>query len=290
MKPMTTTRGLDHVVHAVRDLEASAQRYRRLGFTVGARNRHPWGTHNRVVQLPGFFIELLTVAEPELLGNDGLSTLFGRFNQSFLAGRQGLSLLILESGDVAQDLCTLQSAGIAASDVVRFERSAKRPDGSTVEVAFSLVFARDQRAPSVGFALCQQHFPENFWNSAFQRHANAVRGISGVVLVAEHPADHRAFLSSFSGVDQVQTASDTITASTPRGDITVMDQTAFRARFDAEPPEMSHGARLAAVRFHGGDRAALTAAFNEGGIAFSTAMGATVVMPELAMGATLVFE
>src|SRR5688572_28943834 len=147
---MTTTRGLDHVVHAVRDLVASAQRYRRLGFTVGARNRHPWGTHNRVVQLPGFFIELLTVAEPELLGNDGLSTLFGRFNQSFLAGRQGLSLLILESGDVAQDLCTLQSAGIAASDVVRFERSAKRPDGSTVEVAFSLVFARDQRAPSVG--------------------------------------------------------------------------------------------------------------------------------------------
>lgn len=69
-----------------------------------------------------------------------------------------------------------------------------------------------------------------------------------------------------------------------------MDQTAFRARFDAEPPDLSHGARLAAVRFNVGDRAALTAAFNEGGIAFSTAMDATVVMPELAMGATLVFE
>src|SRR5438132_324481 len=59
--------GLDHIVHAVRDLDAAAELYRRLGFTVGAPNKHPWGTHNRIVQLPGFFIELLTVAEPERL-------------------------------------------------------------------------------------------------------------------------------------------------------------------------------------------------------------------------------
>ena len=55
-------RGLDHIVHAVRDLDAAADSYRRLGFTVGARNRHPWGTHNYIVQFPGFFIELLTLA------------------------------------------------------------------------------------------------------------------------------------------------------------------------------------------------------------------------------------
>jgi catechol 2,3-dioxygenase-like lactoylglutathione lyase family enzyme len=34
-------RGLDHIIHAVRDLDAAAELYRRLGFTVGARNRHP---------------------------------------------------------------------------------------------------------------------------------------------------------------------------------------------------------------------------------------------------------
>ena len=33
-------RGLDHIVHAVRDLDAAAELYRRLGFTAGARNRH----------------------------------------------------------------------------------------------------------------------------------------------------------------------------------------------------------------------------------------------------------
>src|SRR5262249_36341220 len=73
-------RGLRHRVHAVRDLEAAAELYRRLGFTVGARNQHSWGTHNHLVQLPGFFIELLTVAEPQKLGSDGFSALFGTFN------------------------------------------------------------------------------------------------------------------------------------------------------------------------------------------------------------------
>ncbi len=54
-------RGLDHIVHAVRDLDAAGELYARLGFTVGARNAHPWGTHNRIVQFSGFFVELLTI-------------------------------------------------------------------------------------------------------------------------------------------------------------------------------------------------------------------------------------
>ena len=66
-------RGLDHIAHAVRDLDAAADFYRRIGFTVGARNRHSWGTHNCIVQFPGFFIEILTLAEPEKLGDDGIS-------------------------------------------------------------------------------------------------------------------------------------------------------------------------------------------------------------------------
>ena len=79
----------DYVVHAVRDLDAAAELYRRLGFTVGTRNRHAWGTHNRLVQLPGFFVELLAVAEPEKLGSDGFSALFGTFNRLFLKDQEG---------------------------------------------------------------------------------------------------------------------------------------------------------------------------------------------------------
>jgi hypothetical protein len=283
-------RGLDHIVHAVRDLEGAAELYRRLGFTVGARNRHSWGTHNHIVQLPGFFIELLTVAEPEKLGSDGFSNLFGRFNQSFLSKQEGLSLLLLESDDAVVDTAAFQSAGFAASEVMKFEREGKRPDGAPVKVAFSLAFARDAGAPGIGFAVCQQHFPENFWNPAFQQHPNTASGVVGVVLVAENPTDHHIFLSAFTGVRDLHATSSGVSASTPRGDIKVMDPAAFRSHFGTEPPDTPQGARLAALQLHVRDRGALRAALSGGGIAFSVRMDSTIVAPQTAMGATLVFE
>jgi hypothetical protein len=283
-------RGLDHVVHAVGDLDGAAGLYRRLGFTVGARNRHSWGTHNHVVQLPGFFIELLTVAEPEKLGSDGFSNLFGRFNQSFLSSQEGLSLLLLESDDAAADAAAFELAGIGASEVLKFEREGKRPDGAAVKLAFSLVFARDARAPAIGFAVCQQHFPENFWNPAFQQHPNTVSGVAGAVLVAENPTDHHIFLSAFTGVRDLHATSNGVSAATPRGKVKVMDPAAYRSHFRTEPPDISQGARLAALQFHVRDRGTLRAALSGGGIAFSVRMDSTIVAPQSAMGATLVFE
>src|SRR5436309_15333477 len=100
-------RALDHIVHAVVDLDGAADFYRRLGFTVGARNRHSWGTHNYLVQLDGFYIELLTVAEPELLERDaehvGLARHFGVFQRDALSRGEGLTMLLRESADVGDD-------------------------------------------------------------------------------------------------------------------------------------------------------------------------------------------
>lgn len=282
--------GLDHVVHAVRDLAAAAELYRRLGFTVGARNRHAWGTHNHLVQLPGFFVELLTVAEPEKLGSDGFSALFGTFNRIFLKDQEGLSMLILESDDAATDAARFRSAGIGVSDAMRFEREGKRPDGAAVKVGFSLAFARDAKAAAVGFAVSQQHFPENFWDPAFQQHGNTASGIEAAVLVADNPSEHRAFLSAFAGVRDLSVTSSGITASTPRGDISVIQPAAFRSRFGTEPPDVSRGARLAAMQFRVRDRAALSAALAAGGIATFSRMDATIVGPQTALGATLVFH
>ena len=274
--------GLDHVIHAVRDLEAAAELYRRLGFTVGARNRHAWGTHNHLIQFPGFFIELLTVAE--------LSALFGTFNRIFLKDQEGLSFLILESEDVVTDAARFRSAGIGVSDAMRFEREGKRPDGSAVKVAFSLAFARDAKAPATGFAVCQQHFPEHFWNPAFQQHANTTSNIEAAVLVAENPGEHHAFLSAFAGGRDMSATSSGITASTPRGEISVMDAAGFHRQFGTESPNIARGARLAALRFCVRDRAALGAALKAGGIAARADASKTIVGPEIALGATLVFD
>ena len=230
-------RGLDHIVHAVRDLDAAAELYRGLGFTVGARNRHPWGTHNRIVQLPGFFIELLTLAEPDKLGSDGFSVLFAAYNRRLSARGEGLSLLILESKDAAADAAAFHAANIAGSEVMRFEREAKRPDGSTVKVGFSLAFAEDKAAPEIQFATCQQHYPENFWNPAFQQHANGAETVVGVVLVAEEPARHRDFLRAFVGASNIADNADGFTIELPRGDIEVLTPAAFERRYGVPAPD-----------------------------------------------------
>jgi catechol 2,3-dioxygenase-like lactoylglutathione lyase family enzyme len=283
------SRGLDHIVHAVRDLDAAAAFYRRLGFTVGARNAHPWGTHNHIVQLPGVFLELLTVAEPEKLAGEGLAALFGRFNQAFLHSREGLSFLMLESQDAAADARDFDAAGIAVSQALTFEREGVRPDGSRAKVGFSLAFARDAGAPAIGFATCRQHNPENFWNRSLQQHPNGASAIASAVIVAENPSDHHIFLSAFTGERGLHATSSGITAVTPRGDLAIMDAAAFRSHFGIQAPDIAGGARLAAIWFTVREQEALIAALAAGGVPHILHMGHVVVTPEAAMGATLVF-
>src|SRR4029453_4958566 len=176
----------------------------------------------------------------------------------FLKDQEGLSLLILESKDAAADAAEFRAAAIGVSDALSFEREGKRPDGTPVKVGFSLALARDAKAPAIGFAVCQQHYPENFWNPAFQQHPNGVGGIAGAVLVADNPSDHHIFLSAFSGVRDLSATSSGVTAATARGEVKIMDPAAFRSHFGAEPSDVSRGARLAAIRFHVRDRSALT--------------------------------
>lgn len=281
-------RGLDHIVHAVRDLDAAAALYRRLGFTVGARNRHPWGTHNHVVQFPGFFIELLTMAEPEKLGDDGISRLFGAYQRDFLARREGFSMLLLESRDAVADAAQFRDAGIAAADALRFERDAKRPDGTTVQVAFSLAFARDAKADA-GFAVCQQHFPENFWNPAFQSHPNSASGVAGVVMVAENPSDHHVFLSAFARERELLATSNGITVRTPRGTIDVMTPAAYASHFGTAAPDVAQGARLAALMFTVRDASRTASALAQPQAAAGSRIGRIVMGPRVLMGATIAF-
>ena len=284
-------RGIDHVVHVVRDLEAAGALYQRLGFRVGARNRHPFGTHNRIVQLAGSFVELLTVAEPgNIAAPQPRRYSFGAFNRDFLARQDGLSMLALESHSETGDADAFRASGIGDFEPFRFEREGRHPDGTPLRVVFTLSFATDPKAPHAGFFTCRHHHPENFWNPAFQDHPNTARTIAGVVLVAENPTDHHIFLEAFAGEREVLATSSGITVKTPRGDIQVMDPAAFRVHFDTTPPPVGEGARFAALRFGVRDLIATQAAMRASGTAARTHMGRLVVEPGIAMGATLAFE
>jgi hypothetical protein len=110
------------------------------------------------------------------------------------------------------------------------------------------------------------------------------------VLVAENPADHHVFLKAFSGVSDLKSTSSGITIETPRGEIQVMDPSAYKVHFAVEAPDVSRGARLAALRFAVRDVDALRSVMEKGNVAGVDHMGRLVVPPQTAFGATLSFE
>ena len=285
------SRGLDHIVHAVRDLDAAAAFYRQLGFTVGARNRHAWGTHNRIVQLKHCFVEILEVAEPGKIAPHGAGSFsFGAFNRDFLAHREGLSMLILNSSNAALDAQGFEAAGIGGFEVFDFAREGKKPDGTSVKLAFSLAFAVDRASPQVRFAVCQHHFPENFWDPAFQVHANGAKAVRGAVMVADNPTDHHIFLKAFTGVQDLHSSSIGVKARTGNGDVEIMEEVGFRDQFGVSPDVNGEGMTLNGLRFEVTDIAQAEGLHRQNGIASQRHVGRLVVPPEVACGATLIFE
>lgn len=216
-------RGIDHLVLCVSDLDEAMARYQRMGFTTTPRARHPWGTDNSLVQLQGCFLELLTVARPELIEPAAERSFgFGAFNRDFLARGEGMSMLVFESGDARADREEFTARGLPPWDCFDFERQATLPDGSRVRVAFSLAFATDPRMPEVAFFCCQQHAPEYFWKPEYQSHANGAETIDKVVMGAKEPASLADFFCKIQEPESVATDNGNLMVSTPRGRILVL--------------------------------------------------------------------
>jgi hypothetical protein len=190
-------RALDHIVIACRDLAAVAERYRQLGFKVGACNRHPWGTENHIIQFDGAFLELVGRGEGfQGPPPDDPVFPFAGFLDDFLNSREGLAMLVLRSGDAEADRQTFAKKGLGDRPRFDFARKGRR-GGREVEVAFSLAFAHAEVFPQTGFFVCQQRFPENFWDAAAQVHPNGATGVVELAFVHRQPDAAAGFLSAF---------------------------------------------------------------------------------------------
>lgn len=231
-------RAIDHLVLGTTDLDALAGVFEALGFRIGVRNRHPWGTENRIIQFGDqTFIELITVGEgaempPHQVGHFS----FGTFVRDQIARAPGLSMLALRADDAKADAAHFAHEGIGTFAPFHFGRKGRRPDGSEVEVAFTLAFAHERTMPDCGFFTCQHHFPHNFWADAMQQHANGATGISRVTIVAENPSDHHVFLSAFAGSREMHANSTGIAMPCGQGLFEIISEETFRFTYGTEPP------------------------------------------------------
>lgn len=281
-------RGLDHLVLPVHDLDAAGRFYEALGFVVGARNRHPWGTENRIVQFPGVFLELITVGEgaaiePHQPGRFS----FGAFVRDSLAQGHGFAMLVLESTDAAGDQAAFAASGIGGFEPFFFERQARRPDGSEARVAFSLAFAQDALAPAAGFFVCQQHEPQNFWNPAFQQHPNGALAVEAVTMLAENPSAHAEFLYKFTGEHDLVSNSAGIIVHLPRGRIEVVSGAALAFHTGVRLPE--EPARLVGFTVAVKSLSTVAERVRAAGLPHSVVGAAVVLQPEAAFGVVVSF-
>ena len=126
--PERPVRTIDHVVHAVDDLDEAATAYEGLGFTVTPRADHPFGTSNRLVVLQDTYIEIVSVTDPQRIPTAG----FAAGVTSRLRERgSGISHVVLSSSDPASDLAEL--GPLATGEIFSFSRPAPQVDGTEVQ-------------------------------------------------------------------------------------------------------------------------------------------------------------
>ena len=226
-------RAVDHLVIAAYDLPEQEALYRRLGFQVGARNRHPWGTENHIVQFDGAFLELIGLGDEFTAPHPSEAVYpFAGFLAGYLGKREGLAMMAVRSADAEADRRGFEAAGIGGFARFDFGRKGRRPDGREVEVAFSLAFAASPALPETGFFVCQQHFPENFWSRAAQVHPNGALGIAGLTIVCERPEETAASLSTFLDAPAVETSGGVAFAA-EGSMVDCVTPAAFAARYGA---------------------------------------------------------
>jgi catechol 2,3-dioxygenase-like lactoylglutathione lyase family enzyme len=124
--------GIDHLVIAVRSVEAAADVLEReLGLAVTGGGRHEaMGTHNRLAFLGNTYVELIGVFDAGLVRSSPSFAVGGAALAHLEERGEGLATYALATDDVMRDAARLRAAGSPIGDPVAGDRV--RPDGEVV--------------------------------------------------------------------------------------------------------------------------------------------------------------
>jgi catechol 2,3-dioxygenase-like lactoylglutathione lyase family enzyme len=183
---------LDHLVIAVKSLDAAAATYRKFGFTLTPRGLHEGkGTGNHCIMFGKTYIELLGVVDAT--GAEG--RLAQRVNQR---GEGGIA--IAYGADDADKTCAaLREAGIAAEDANDLSRPLDL-DGTREMVRFRNVMMPDLKLPETMQFVCTHITPElTRARHEWQLHPAGATGVAKVVVAHDNPHDVTAEFEALFG-------------------------------------------------------------------------------------------
>jgi len=230
---VTARRGIDHAVLSVRDLDAAAAFFRRVGFTLTPKAEQPFGTSTHMALLDGNFIDLLATTAPEKIPPhrpDHFS--LAAQHQEQLLRRDGLSLIAMISDDAWRDREAFIAGGLRPQQPIDVSRPVRLPGGEEATFSFTMVVVADRRLGDAQHFIYQIRTPQTFWQPAYQAHANGATEIGELVMVADNPAALAPFYAVLVSRDAVQRDGRRLRIETPKGRILVLPPEELAPRFE----------------------------------------------------------
>lgn len=278
---MTKARALDHLVLPVTDLSTARARLTRLGFTVAADARHPFGTENACM----FFADGIYV-EPLAIGSRDEAETARRAGNQFVArdlafrfrnGEEGLSAIVMATADADADHNAFRAAGFSAGDQLSFSRVMKFPDGTEIEPSFKLSFAADLRSPDFFAFACERVNMPPADRSPLERHDNGVIGVARVVLSEQEPSTFADYLRTVTS-GEAREGGGGFSVSVANASIDVVDPAMLQNTLGV-PRSSERGLRGEAVVFRVGDLAATARLLAGNGVKHVRSSGGMILVP-----------
>jgi hypothetical protein len=281
-------RCLDHVIVSVRDLDAAAAAYRRLGFAVMPRAvHHNLGTANHIIQFHSNYFELLgdfhKYADPAM--REFMSARFqGEPGES---GEGGLSMLSLSCTDLAADRERLIALGHTPSAIMNSAREVVLADGSPDATASSSMLnwrAAPRRWSTLFYSFHGK--PHTIWYEPWQTHPNTVHTLAGITYCSNDFAADTPYVNDMLCAAPAEHTSQRCLWPTPQGEwLELLSPAVLAARFAVPVPATPFAVWPVALRYRVQDLSACRQALRNGGVPFVEQAGLITVAAEHAAGA-----
>src|SRR6195952_5966620 len=174
----------------VKDLDKSAENWKRLGFTVSPRGTHSarMGSGNYTIMLDPDYMELLGIL---------VETDHNAPTRAFLAKRgEGIERIAFTAVDSAAGAEEIRAHGYEPVGPVDFERPVTMPDGSLSAAKFRIFQWPIAEAPGgLRIFACQHKTRETVWIPELMKHPNGAERLKQVLVVSPEPAKDAAHLA-----------------------------------------------------------------------------------------------
>ena len=275
--------GADHAVVAVRDLDAAAEKWRRLGFTVSPRGTHSphLGSGNYTIVFDIDYIELLGVLA---------ETPHNAPTRAFLADREGIERVAFTALDSAAGVAELQARGIAALGPLDFGRPVVLPDGGSSEARFRVMhWPVDERPGGLRIFACQHLTREAVWIKSLQTHANTAHRLMEVEMLTRDPRAAAAHMTRL--IDRpAETLADgavRVPSGGKRADFIFLDRAVLAKRHPGVAPGELPDEGAIGLRIAVADVSAVAKAVGAAGVAGERSV---TVPPSAATGVMITFD